>query len=87
MRFTDAEQDLIRWCYVVAGMSRSKLARDFECTVDDIQAVVSSGLSDVLLPRKSKRRASSKPKLPVRKIQSADLPPLNLLARLRGILA
>ncbi len=36
--------DLIRWCYWTAGYSRPLLARHFECTVAEIQEIVSGGL-------------------------------------------
>jgi hypothetical protein len=49
-KFSAREADLIRWCYVVGGLSRARLARDFECTIDDIQEIVSTGLGEVLSP-------------------------------------
>jgi hypothetical protein len=42
--FTAREEDLIRWCYYTAGYSRTLLARHFECTVAEIQEIVSGGL-------------------------------------------
>lgn len=47
-QFTAREEDLIRWCYVVGGLSRARLARDFECSLNDIQQIVSTGLGEVL---------------------------------------
>ncbi len=44
------EEDLIRWCYVVAGFSRARLARDFQCAIDDIEEIISCGLGRVLNP-------------------------------------
>ena len=43
-KFNALEQDLIRWCYWTAGYSRPLLARHFECTVAEIQEIVSGGL-------------------------------------------
>jgi len=48
--FTAREQDLIRWCYVVGGLSRARLARDFECEIGDIEEIVSTGLGEILSP-------------------------------------
>jgi hypothetical protein len=42
--FTPEEQDLMRWCYYTAGYSRPLLTRHFECTVAEIQEIVSGGL-------------------------------------------
>ncbi len=44
------EEDLIRWCYVIAGFSRTRLARDFQCSIGDIEGIVSSGLGRMLNP-------------------------------------
>jgi hypothetical protein len=46
--FNSRDADLIRWCYVVGGLSRARLARDFECSIADIEKVVSTGLGEVL---------------------------------------
>jgi hypothetical protein len=48
--FSARDADLIRWCYVVGGLSRARLARDFECSIADIEKVVSTGLGEVLSP-------------------------------------
>lgn len=34
---TAEEMDLIRWCYTVAGFSRTELVRDFECSIEEIE--------------------------------------------------
>ncbi len=34
----------MKWCYYTAGYTRPLLARHFECTVDEVQAIVSGGL-------------------------------------------
>jgi len=44
---TREEENLVRWCYAVAGFSTIKLSRDFECPVGEIQRIVSSGLARV----------------------------------------
>ena len=36
-------EDLIRWCYWTAGYPRPILAQHFECTVAEIQGIVSGG--------------------------------------------
>src|SRR5258708_16061622 len=43
-KFNALEKDLIRWCYWTAGYSRPLLAKHFECTVAEIQEIVSGGL-------------------------------------------
>lgn len=48
--FTARDADLVRWCYIKGGLSRARLARDFECSIDDIQEIVSTGLGEVLSP-------------------------------------
>ena len=48
MRLTSQEEDLVRWLYVVAGYPRARLARDFECSISDIEEIVSTGLGQVL---------------------------------------
>jgi hypothetical protein len=48
--FNAREEDLIRWLYVVARLSRARLARDFECSITDVEKVVSTGLGEVLSP-------------------------------------
>ncbi len=50
MRLSEEEQDLVRWCYLVGGLSRAQLARDFECSISDIEGIVSTGLGRVLNP-------------------------------------
>jgi len=50
MRLTPQEEDLIRWCYVIAGFSRAQLALDFQCSIGDIEGIVSSGLGRMLNP-------------------------------------
>ena len=50
MRLTAQEEDLVRWLYVIAGFSRARLAQDFECTVADIEEIVTTGLMRILNP-------------------------------------
>jgi len=47
---TPENADLARWLYLVAGFSRSQLARDFETTIAEIEEVVSTGLAQILNP-------------------------------------
>lgn len=49
---TSQEQDCIRWCYVVAGFTRTRLARDFGTTMEQIDDIVSGGLGRILNPAK-----------------------------------
>jgi hypothetical protein len=56
MQLSQDEQDLARWLYLVAGFSRSHVARDFETTTEEIEQVVSTGLAGVL------KSSSTKPK-------------------------
>lgn len=48
--FSARDADLVRWCYVKGGLSRARLARDFECSIDDIEKIVSIGLGEILSP-------------------------------------
>jgi hypothetical protein len=56
---TQDEQSLCRWCYLVAGYSRARLARDFECSVAEIEQVVGTGLAETM--KSSSTTAKRKP--------------------------
>ena len=60
MRLTREDADLVRWLYVVAGLSRARLARDFECSTAEIEEVVSTGLGQMLNP--ASRATGGKPR-------------------------
>jgi hypothetical protein len=60
-KFNSLEADLIRWCYYTAGYSRPLLARHFETTVDQIQAIVSEGLPREQNPASSAAEAKRQP--------------------------
>jgi hypothetical protein len=47
---TAQEENLCRWCYIVAGFSRARLARDFECSIAEVEKIVSTGLGEMLSP-------------------------------------
>jgi hypothetical protein len=49
-KLTTQEMDLLRWCYVVAGFSRARLANDFEVSIHDVEEIVSQGLGRILNP-------------------------------------
>jgi hypothetical protein len=53
MRLAQEEQDLVRWLYVVAGYPRARLARDFECSIGDIEAIIRNGLGQILNPARA----------------------------------
>jgi hypothetical protein len=57
--FTAEEKDLMRWCYYTAGYSRPLLAQHFECTVAEIQEIVSGGLPREQNGAASKRQPAS----------------------------
>jgi len=61
MRFTPQEEDLIRWLYVIAGLSRARLARDFECSIGDIEEIVSTGLGHILNSASKAAKGEGKP--------------------------
>jgi len=50
MRLAPQDEDLVRWLYVIARFPRAQLARDFECAIDDIEEIISSGLGRMLNP-------------------------------------
>jgi len=62
MRLTTEEADLVRWCYVIAGYPRARLARDFECSVSDIEEIVSTGLAQILNPASNVAKDKRKPR-------------------------
>src|SRR5258707_15896813 len=53
-KFTAQEQVLVKWCYDTVGYTRPLLAQHFECTVAEIQEIVSGGL-----PREQSPAASA----------------------------
>jgi hypothetical protein len=61
-KFTAREEDLIRWCYWTAGYSRPLLARHFECTVAEIQEIVSGGLPREQNPASSAAEGKRQPR-------------------------
>jgi hypothetical protein len=63
-KFNSLEQDLIRWCYWTAGYSRPLLARHFECTVAEIQEIVSGGLPREENPVMSAVECKRQPRTP-----------------------
>lgn len=58
---TAQDEDLIRWCYLVAGFPRAQLARDFVCSVSDIEEIVSTGLGRILNPGSKATKDKRKP--------------------------
>jgi len=48
---TNEEQDLVRWLYCVPGFSQAKLARDFGCSIAEVEEIVSKDLARVLNPQ------------------------------------
>jgi len=57
---TSKEEDLVRWCFEVAGFSTTKLSHDFECPVAEIQRIVSSDLARVMSPREPSLQEAEK---------------------------
>ncbi len=62
MRLTPQEEDVVRWLYVVAGFSGARLARDFECSVSDIEEIVATGLARALNPTSKAAGRKQKPR-------------------------
>src|SRR6266478_4922517 len=60
------EEDLIRWWFVIAGFSRTRLARDVGCSIGDIEGIVSSGLGRMFNPlgNANKRKLLATPPQP-----------------------
>lgn len=56
MPLSQDEQDLARWLYLVAGFSRARLARDFECSVAEIEQAVGTGLAETMKSSSSTRK-------------------------------
>jgi hypothetical protein len=61
MRLTAQEEDLVRWCYLT-GFSRARLARDFECSIAEVEEIVSSGLARTLNPSSKAAEGNRKPR-------------------------
>ena len=57
---TSQEQDCVRWCYLIGGLSRKRLAIDFRCSIAEIEKIVSTDLGGILNP--GAKEASEMPK-------------------------
>ena len=67
------DEDLIRWCYLVAGYPSARLARDFECSIAEIEEIVSTGLAQILNPASNAAKGKDKPRQ--MEFQAGSVPP------------